>query len=39
MEWKEVRMSKRCFTSEQVIGILRQADVELSRGKHVGQVY
>jgi transposase-like protein len=31
-------MSKRRYTSEQVIGVLRQADVELSRGKNVGQI-
>jgi len=31
-------MSKRRYTSEQVIGILRQTDVELSRGKNVGQI-
>jgi hypothetical protein len=31
-------MSKRRYTSGQVIGILRRADVELSRGKNVGQI-
>jgi len=35
---KEVRMSRRRFTAEQIIGMLREADVELSRGNNVGQV-
>jgi putative transposase len=35
---KEVRMSRRRFTAEQIIGMLREADVELSRGNNVGQI-
>jgi transposase-like protein len=35
---KEVRMSRRRFTAEQIIGMLREADVELSRGNNVGQL-
>jgi putative transposase len=31
-------MSRKRFTAEQIIGILREAEVELSRGKHVGQI-
>lgn len=31
-------MSKKHYTSEQVIGMLQQADVELSRGENVGQI-
>jgi hypothetical protein len=30
-------MSRKRFTAEQIIGILREADVELSRGKQLGQ--
>jgi transposase-like protein len=35
---KEVRMSRKRFKAEQIIGILREADVELSRGKNVEQI-
>jgi transposase-like protein len=35
---KEVRMSRKRFTAEQIIGMLREADVELSRGKNVEQI-
>jgi putative transposase len=35
---KEVRMSRKRFTAEQIIGMLREADVELSRGNNVGQI-
>lgn len=31
-------MSRRRFTAEQIIGILREADVEISRGNNVGQI-
>jgi transposase-like protein len=31
-------MSRRRYTSEQVIGILRETEVALSRGKNVGQI-
>ena len=31
-------MSRRRFTAEQIIGMLREVDVELSRGNNVGQV-
>lgn len=31
-------MSRKRYTAEQIIGILREADVELSRGKNVGQI-
>ena len=30
-------MAKKRFTAEQVIGLLREADVKLSQGKNVGQ--
>jgi transposase-like protein len=31
-------MSRKRFTPEQIIGILREADVKLSQGKNVGQL-
>jgi len=31
-------MSKRRFTSEQIIGLLREVDVKISQGKSVGQI-
>ena len=31
-------MSRKRFTAEQIIGLLREADVKLSQGRHVGQV-
>jgi hypothetical protein len=31
-------MSRRRFTAEQIIGMLREVDLELSRGNNVGQV-
>lgn len=31
-------MAKKHFTAEQIIGILREADVKLSQGRNVGQV-
>lgn len=31
-------MAKKRFTAEQIIGILREADVKLSQGRNVGQV-
>jgi putative transposase len=31
-------MSRKRFTPEQIIGILREADVKLSQGKNVGQI-
>jgi putative transposase len=34
---KEGRMSRKHFTAEQIIGLLREADVKLSQGKNVGQ--
>jgi putative transposase len=34
---KEVRMSRKRFTAEQIIGLLREADVKLSQGRQVGQ--
>jgi putative transposase len=34
----EERMVKKHFTAEQIIGILREADVKLSQGLNVGQV-
>ena len=30
-------MSRKRFTAEQIIGLLREADVKLSQGKNVGQ--
>jgi hypothetical protein len=34
----EGRMSRKRFTAEQIIGLLREADVKLSQGKNAGQV-
>jgi putative transposase len=31
-------MSRKCYKPEQIIGMLREAEVELSRGQKVGQV-
>ena len=31
-------MSKKRFTTEQIIGLLREADVKLSQGRNIGQV-
>ena len=31
-------MSRKRYTPEQVIGMLRQAEVELTRGKRIGEV-
>ena len=30
-------MSRKRFTAEQIIGLLREADVKLSQGRAVGQ--
>jgi putative transposase len=35
---KEGRMSRKRFTAEQIIGLLREADVRLSQGRNVGQI-
>jgi transposase-like protein len=35
---KEDRMSRKRFTAEQIIGLLREADVKLSQGRNVGQI-
>jgi transposase-like protein len=35
---KEGRMSRKRFMVEQIIGLLREAEVKLSQGKHVGQI-
>lgn len=31
-------MSRKLYTPEQVIGMLRQAEVELARGKRIGEL-
>lgn len=31
-------MSRKRFTAEQIIGLLREAEVKLSQGKNVGQI-
>ena len=31
-------MRGKCFTAEQIIGVMREAYVELSRGKNAGQI-
>jgi putative transposase len=31
-------MSKKRFTMEQIIGLLREMDVKISQGKNVGQI-
>jgi putative transposase len=31
-------MARKRFTAEQIIGLLREADVKLSQGRNVGQV-
>jgi transposase-like protein len=35
---KEVRMSRKRYTAEQIIGILRSTDVEICQGKSVIQI-
>jgi putative transposase len=35
---REVRMSWKRFTAEQIIGMLREADVKLSQGTNVGRI-
>jgi putative transposase len=35
---KEGVMSRKRYTAEQIIGLLREADVKLSQGRNVGQV-
>jgi putative transposase len=34
---REVGMSRKRFTMEQIIGVLREVDVKVSQGKNVGQ--
>jgi transposase-like protein len=34
---REVGMSRKRFTMEQIIGLLREVDVKVSQGKNVGQ--
>ena len=31
-------MSRKRYTAEQIIGLLREADVKLSQGRNIGQV-
>lgn len=31
-------MSRKCYKPEQIIGMLRQAEVELAQGKRIGEV-
>jgi transposase-like protein len=38
MEEKEDKMSRKRFTVEQIIGLLREMDVKVSQGKNIGQV-
>jgi putative transposase len=35
---REVGMSRKRFTMEQIIGVLREVDVKVSQGKNVGQI-
>jgi putative transposase len=35
---REVGMSRKRFTMEQIIGLLREVDVKVSQGKNVGQI-
>jgi putative transposase len=35
---KEVGMSRKRYTAERVIGMLREVEVELSRGQKLGQI-
>jgi putative transposase len=35
---KEVRMGRKRYTAEQIIGMLREVEVELSRGQKLGQI-
>jgi transposase-like protein len=35
---KEVRMSRKRYTTEQIIGMLREVEVELSRGQKLGPI-
>jgi hypothetical protein len=32
-------MSQKCFTTEQIIGLLREADVQLSQSRNVGKLF
>jgi hypothetical protein len=32
-------MSRKRFTAEQIIGLLREADVKLSQGRNVGKIF
>jgi len=32
-------MHRKCFTAEQIIGLLREADVQLSQGRNVGKFF
>jgi hypothetical protein len=36
---KEVRMARKRFTPEQIIGVLREAEVRLSQGEEVKGIY
>jgi transposase-like protein len=35
---KEVRMGRKRYTAEQIIGMLREVEVELSRGQKLGYI-
>ena len=35
---REVRMKRKRYSVEQIIGMLREAEVQLSRGKNVKEV-
>jgi len=32
-------MSRKRFTAEQIIGLLREVDVKLSQSRHVGNIF
>ncbi len=40
MSWilEEVKMNQKQFTAEQIIVLLREADVKLSRGRNLAQI-
>jgi transposase len=34
----DFRMAKKCFQAEQILGKLREAEVEISKGQTIGQI-
>jgi putative transposase len=36
--FEKVGMGRKQFTSEQIVGLLHEADEKLARGRHLGQI-